>query len=110
MNKLNYQGFLLTNDLSENWPSIFIVFENFFQTNELISLFCFNFAFLKSGCSAVGSALRSGRRGRAFESPHSDNSGEKSLSLSAAYFLSNDNPASWLSRKKVGIMHIALIF
>ena len=23
-------------------------------------------------CSAVGSALRSGRRGRAFESPHSD--------------------------------------
>ena len=29
--------------------------------------------FLKqSECSAVGSALRSGRRGRAFESPHSD--------------------------------------
>ena len=27
---------------------------------------------LKSGCSAVGSALRSGRRGRAFESPHPD--------------------------------------
>ena len=27
----------------------------------------------KSGCSAVGSALRSGRRGRAFESPHPDN-------------------------------------
>ena len=26
----------------------------------------------KSGCSAVGSALRSGRRGRAFESPHPD--------------------------------------
>ncbi len=26
-----------------------------------------------SGCSAVGSALRSGRRGRAFESPHPDN-------------------------------------
>ena len=25
-----------------------------------------------SECSAVGSALRSGRRGRAFESPHSD--------------------------------------
>ena len=25
-----------------------------------------------SGCSAVGSALRSGRRGRAFESPHPD--------------------------------------
>ena len=26
----------------------------------------------RSGCSAVGSALRSGRRGRAFESPHPD--------------------------------------
>ena len=25
-----------------------------------------------AGCSAVGSALRSGRRGRAFESPHPD--------------------------------------
>ena len=30
---------------------------------------------LQSECSAVGSALRSGRRGRAFESPHSDESG-----------------------------------
>ena len=29
---------------------------------------------LQSECSAVGSALRSGRRGRAFESPHSDRS------------------------------------
>ena len=28
----------------------------------------------KAGCSAVGSALRSGRRGRAFESPHPDRS------------------------------------
>ena len=33
----------------------------------------FALAFQKqSGCSAVGSALRSGRRGRAFESPHPD--------------------------------------
>ena len=32
----------------------------------------FALAFRASGCSAVGSALRSGRRGRAFESPHSD--------------------------------------
>ena len=30
---------------------------------------------LQSECSAVGSALRSGRRGRAFESPHSDRRG-----------------------------------
>ena len=34
---------------------------------------------IQSGCSAVGSALRSGRRGRAFESPHPDNSGVKTL-------------------------------
>ena len=31
-----------------------------------------NQSFGSSGCSAVGSALRSGRRGRAFESPHPD--------------------------------------
>ena len=36
-------------------------------------LFCtFAAAYGQSGCSAVGSALRSGRRGRAFESPHPD--------------------------------------
>ena len=29
----------------------------------------------QTGCSAVGSALRSGRRGRAFESPHPDSTG-----------------------------------
>ena len=33
----------------------------------------------QSECSAVGSALRSGRRGRAFESPHSDQLHDKSL-------------------------------
>ena len=33
-------------------------------------------------CSAVGSALRSGRRGRAFESPHSDIRIDKPLNLS----------------------------
>ncbi len=39
----------------------------------VLSLSCTIFA-LKTvtECSAVGSALRSGRRGRAFESPHSD--------------------------------------
>ena len=45
----------------------------------ICKLFCssLNFHYLctrfrQSGCSAVGSALRSGRRGRAFESPHPD--------------------------------------
>ena len=33
-------------------------------------------------CSAVGSALRSGRRGRAFESPHSDTVKDKPLKIS----------------------------
>ena len=33
----------------------------------------------RSECSAVGSALRSGRRGRAFESPHSDRSHPNNL-------------------------------
>ncbi len=33
----------------------------------------------QSGCSAVGSALRSGRRGRKFESCHPDRKGVKVL-------------------------------
>ena len=39
-----------------------------------------------SGCSAVGSALRSGRRGRAFESPHPDRNGDSRLNKSAIFF------------------------
>ena len=43
----------------------------------------------ESECSAVGSALRSGRRGRAFESPHSDRLGLilKELSLFCSVFV-----------------------
>ncbi len=36
-------------------------------------------------CSAVGSALRSGRRGRAFESPHSDTVKDKPLKFSGLF-------------------------
>ena len=36
---------------------------------------------MASGCSAVGSALRSGRRGRAFESPHPDKNTYVRLSI-----------------------------
>ena len=44
------------------------IFKNF-----SIIIFCTIFAAsIVTECSAVGSALRSGRRGRAFESPHSD--------------------------------------
>ena len=42
----------------------------------------------KSGCSAVGSALRSGRRGRAFESPHPDKSKQKGLIVNP-FFVEN---------------------
>ena len=38
-----------------------------------------------SECSAVGSALRSGRRGRAFESPHSDTQKHKPLDSSGFF-------------------------
>ena len=42
----------------------------------------------QSECSAVGSALRSGRRGRAFESPHSDRKGLTLLSELNLFFMS----------------------
>ena len=47
--------------------------------------------FLKqSECSAVGSALRSGRRGRAFESPHSDRrAADDSISFAALSYYSS---------------------
>ena len=49
-------------------------------------LFCtFAAAYGQSGCSAVGSALRSGRRGRAFESPHPDPK-KRQVNVSAAAF------------------------
>ena len=41
-------------------------------------------------CSAVGSALRSGRRGRAFESPHSDRrAADDSISFAALSYYSS---------------------
>ena len=42
------------------------------ETTPVILLFLHPVLKNHSGCSAVGSALRSGRRGRAFESPHPD--------------------------------------
>ena len=47
-----------------------------------------DFAELSSGCSAAGSVLGSGPRGRAFESPHSDQSSAGSdFSDPALFFL-----------------------
>ena len=42
----------------------------------------------QSGCSAVGSALRSGRRGRAFESPHPDREDESDACLARLFIFS----------------------
>ena len=41
----------------------------------------------RTECSAVGSALRSGRRGRAFESPHSDQGDNRIFRLSFSFSL-----------------------
>ena len=50
--------------------------------------FCYTFALPKgTECSAVGSALRSGRRGRAFESPHSDKRRQMSKIICRFFFL-----------------------
>ena len=57
-----YDKFLAcANVLIKNFKNfLFLVFYSIFATSRVTE------------CSAVGSALRSGRRGRAFESPHSD--------------------------------------
>ena len=49
---------------------------------------CIFAAAKRTGCGAVGSALRSGRRGRKFESSHPDIT--KRLSLSDGLFLTID--------------------
>ena len=65
----------------------------FFDSTNFLQIFCeilFDFKKMpylctrktETECSAVGSALRSGRRGRAFESPHSDTVKDKPLKVS----------------------------
>ena len=49
----------------------------------------------QSGCSAVGSALRSGRRGRAFESPHPD------FQKSKVAFKSRGNASAFLFKNRM---------
>ena len=48
--------------------------------------FCI-FATAFSGCGAVGSALRSGRRGRKFESCHPDGTTKKEVTEVTSFFL-----------------------
>ena len=47
----------------------------------------------RSECSAVGSALRSGRRGRAFESPHSDQE-QKPVQYRLLFFCAFEHPTT----------------
>ena len=69
----------------------------FFDSTNFLQIFCeilFDFKKMpylctrktETECSAVGSALRSGRRGRAFESPHSDTVKDKPLKFSGFLF------------------------
>ena len=53
----------------------------------------------QSECSAVGSALRSGRRGRAFESPHSDRRRQTSKIGCRFFFFTFTNRCKWVNVK-----------
>ena len=53
---------------------------------------CLKCGWQGSECSAVGSALRSGRRGRAFESPHSDQRAEVDTIQLPFIFFDNRTP------------------
>ena len=55
-------------------------------------------------CSAVGSALRSGRRGRAFESPHSDTAKKSN----AAEFLPRFLLSPTLLRRRFSLVRASL--
>ena len=55
-----------------------------------------SFFFIRqSGCSAVGSALRSGRRGRAFESPHPDKERQAMKIACRSCFYNTTNGLVW---------------
>ena len=58
-----------------------------------------------SGCSAVGSALRSGRRGRAFESPHPDQEESPSHRCVMGFFCACRRSLQHEQRKKSNSPH-----
>ena len=80
----DFQSFALPTELWHHCFSFAVAKVGiFFESTNFLQIFCqILFGFKKmiylctrkteTECSAVGSALRSGRRGRAFESPHSD--------------------------------------
>ena len=91
----------------------------FFDSTNFLQIFCeilFDFKKMpylctrktETECSAVGSALRSGRRGRAFESPHSDKQGLtfNKLSLFCSVFV----PLNHENNKNKGVVFAVCIF
>ena len=96
----DFQSFALPTELWHHCLSFAVAKVGiFFDSTNFLQIFCeFLFDFKKmlylctrkteTECSAVGSALRSGRRGRAFESPHSDTVKDKPLIISGLFYFS----------------------
>ena len=84
-------------------------------TNRFLEMFdswWHHFSKKVSECSAVGSALRSGRRGRAFESPHSDRRRQTSKIGCRFFFFTFTNRCKWDQRKNLRdfiSMHIIFV-
>ena len=95
----------------------------FFDSTNFLQIFCeilFDFKKMpylctrktETECSAVGSALRSGRRGRAFESPHSDRRRQTSKIGCRFFFFTFTNRCKWDQRKNLRdfiSMHIIFV-
>ena len=109
----DFQSFALPTELWHHCFSFAVAKVGiFFESTNFLQIFCqILFGFKKmiylctrkteTECSAVGSALRSGRRGRAFESPHSDR--ERQAVKIACRFLPSQTAVKaqliWLSLK-----------
>ena len=98
----DFQSFALPTELWHHCFSFAVAKVGiFFESTNFLQIFCqILFGFKKmiylctrkteTECSAVGSALRSGRRGRAFESPHSDRrAADDSISFAALLYYSS---------------------
>ena len=116
----DFQSFALPTELWHHCFSFAVAKVGiFFESTNFLQIFCqILFGFKKmiylctrkteTECSAVGSALRSGRRGRAFESPHSDKQGLtfNKLSLFCSVFV----PLNHENNKNKGVVFAVCIF
>ena len=119
----DFQSFALPTELWHHCLSFAVAKVGiFFDSTNFLQIFCeFLFDFKKmlylctrkteTECSAVGSALRSGRRGRAFESPHSDTVKDKRVCQNSLF--EEITPATTICRRGetfcLGIMTHPLI-